>query len=172
MTMVAGAAVALAVVFAWRRAERPPEMLEVAVNEAVNDHLRVLYSLHPVEVESSDMHRVKPWFEGRLDFAPTSFAGDDQFPLVGALVGYFVDRKAAVFVYRARLHMMTLFVMRADGLTWPTESEGTAGGVRTVRGFHALLWRHADLGYALVSDVNVGDLRALADRVAAASGAN
>jgi anti-sigma factor RsiW len=123
-----------------------------------------------VEVESSDMHRVKPWFEGRLDFAPTSFAGDDQFPLEGASVGYFVDRKAAVFVYRARLHVVTLFVMRAEGLSWPASAGGPPTGVQTDRGFHAILWRHADLGYALVSDVNEDDLRKLAQRVAASSG--
>jgi anti-sigma factor RsiW len=144
------------------------------VREAVNDHLRVLYSLHPVEVESSDMHRVKPWFEGRLDFAPTSFAGDDEYPLQGALVGYFVDRKAAVFVYRARLHVITLFVVRADGLEWPAGAAESSAPVtermRTMRGFHVLLWRHADLGYVMVSDVQEGDLRALGRKIAAAGG--
>jgi anti-sigma factor RsiW len=168
---VAFASIAAVVFFVMRPVPPDPAML----NEAVNDHLRVLYSLHPVEVESSDMHRVKPWFEGRLDFAPTSFAGDDDFPLQGALVSYFIDRKAAAFVYRARLHVITLFVVRADGLPWPPGAEGPGssrglGPLRTLRGFHALFWRHADLGYALVSDVNEGDLRALAQRIVAASG--
>ncbi|MCL2450208.1 MAG: zf-HC2 domain-containing protein, partial [Polyangiaceae bacterium] len=140
-----GAGLALLAVFVWRRASGDSAI----VREAVNDHLRVLYSLRPVEVESSNIHQVKPWFEGRLDFAPTSFAGDDQYPLQGALVGYFVDRKAAVFVYKARLHVMTLFVMRADGMDWPLGAESPSApasvAMKTMRGFHVLLWRHADL---------------------------
>ena len=54
------------------------------VAEAVNDHLRILASQHPLDVESGGIHQVKPWFEGRLDFAPVvSFEGDADFPLKG-----------------------------------------------------------------------------------------
>ena len=54
------------------------------VTEAVTDHLRLLASQHPLDVESGDMHRVKPWYEGRLDFAPVvHFLGDEEFPLAG-----------------------------------------------------------------------------------------
>src|SRR5205809_4960854 len=63
--------------------------------EAVIDHLRVLSSQHPLDIESGGLHQVKPWFEGRLDFAPVvPFEGDADFPLKGGAVGYFRDRKA------------------------------------------------------------------------------
>jgi anti-sigma factor RsiW len=142
--------------------------------EAVNDHLRVLYSQRPLEVESGGIHQVKPWFEGKLDFAPTvAFAGDDEFPLQGGLVGYFVDRKAATFVFKKRLHVITLFVFPAAGLPWPTlgtRAIGSAhGSLETMRGFHVLLWRQGDLGYALVSDANETDLLALGAKVAGSS---
>jgi anti-sigma factor RsiW len=167
-----GASLAFVAVFGWQRMAGDPTL----VREAVNDHLRVLYGLRPVEVESSDMHHVKPWFEGRLDFAPTAFAGDEEYPLQGALVGYFVDRKAAAFVYKVRLHVITLFVVRADGLDWPVGAAGPSAPasvpMQTLRGFHVLLWRHADLGYALVSDVQESDLRAIGRKIAAAGGAN
>ncbi|HEY2514912.1 MAG TPA: zf-HC2 domain-containing protein, partial [Polyangiaceae bacterium] len=92
------------------RAPSPAPMFE----EAVNDHLRVLYSTHPVDIESGGVHQVKPWFEGRLDFAPVvGFGGDDEFPLQGGAVAYFLDRQAAVFVYKRNLHVITLFVFRA-----------------------------------------------------------
>src|SRR5262249_11499451 len=39
------------------------------VTEAVNDHIRVISSTHPVEIESGGIHQVKPWFTGRLEFA-------------------------------------------------------------------------------------------------------
>jgi anti-sigma factor RsiW len=165
--MVVGAALACAALLAWRA--RAPDGTLVA--EAVNDHLRVLYSDHPLEVESGGIHRVKPWFEGRLDFAPiVDFAGNDDFPLEGGSVGYFVDRKAATFVFKHRLHEITLFVFRAEGLPWPVTGlrpiGGTRGTVVTSRGFHVALWRQGDLGYALVSDLNETELLALGANIA------
>ena len=154
-TMAAGAALAMIVLFAWRSRTTDDPML----TEAVNDHLRVLYSEHPVEVQSGGIHQVKPWFEGRLDFAPVvPFGGDDDFPLQGGSIAYFLDRKAATFVFKRRLHLVTLFVFRAEGMPWPAVTTVPVGGGRgtleSSRGFHALLWRSGDLGYALVSDAD------------------
>jgi len=141
------------------------------VAEAVNDHLRILSSQHPLDVESSGIHQVKPWFEGRLDFAPVvRFDGDQDFPLRGGAVGYYLDRKAAVFVFGRRLHTISLIVFRADGLPWPTRGLERVGGaqalVTTSRGFTSVLWRDGELGYALVSDVDPADLTRLAERLA------
>jgi len=165
--MLAGAALTVAVAFGWQ-ARMPDNRL---VSEAVNDHLRVLYETRPLEIESGGIHQVKPWFEGRLDFAPVvDFAGDDDFSLEGGAIAYVVDRKAATFFFKRRLHRITLFVFRADGLYWPAWGQrriGTAHGtVETERGFHVALWRQGDLGYALVSDVNEADLLALASKIA------
>lgn len=140
-------------------------------NEAVSDHLRVLYADRGLEVESGGIHQVKPWFEGRLDFAPVlAFDGDEEFPLLGGSVAYFRDRKAAAFAFRHRLHRITLLVFRADGLTdLPSDKPEArqAPGVRVrLRGFDALLWRHEDLGYALVSDMTGSELERLASKIA------
>jgi anti-sigma factor RsiW len=165
--MALGAAIAVLAVFAWRG--RPTG--DAMAAEGVNDHLRILYSDHPLEIESSDRHVVKPWFRGRVDFAPDfRFEGDEEFPLQGGAVAYFLDRKAATFVFKRRLHWMTLFVFRAEGLPWPAIEVERVGGARgtmkTSRGFHVFLWRKGDLGYALVSDVDERDVRALAERIA------
>jgi len=141
------------------------------VTEAVNDHIRVVSSSRPVEIESGGIHQVKPWFTGRLDFAPrVAFSGDDEFPLVGGSVGYFRDRKAAVFVFKRRLHVITLLVFPAAGLPWPAASGQVPLGrlsasEHDARGFSVLLWQDAGLGYALVSDVNRQDLETLAARI-------
>jgi anti-sigma factor RsiW len=144
----------------------------VLVAEAVNDHLRIVSSSHPVEIESGGIHQVKPWFTGRLDFAPRmSFSGDDEFPLLGGSVGYVLDRKAAVFVFKCRLHTITLLVFPNTRLTWPTSRPVRLGaGVDAIeqewRGFNVLAWKRADLGFTLVSDVNRADLIKLATRIA------
>jgi anti-sigma factor RsiW len=143
------------------------------VAEAVNDHLRILYGAHPIEIESGGVHQVKPWFEGRVDFAPVvGFGGDDDFPLQGGAIAYFVDRKAAAYIYKRHLHLITLFVYPAEGLPWmtvPGASSVSLGHVRateqTTRGFHVILWRDGDLGYALVSDLDPRELETLGGKI-------
>ena len=125
-----------------------------------------------MEIESGGSHQVKPWFEGKLDFAPVvpALEGTDV-RLRGGAVGYVFDRKAAVLVYGLRLHVVTLLEFRAEALAWPDAGARQIGSVRghetSTRGFNAILWRHEGLGYALVSDVNAKELSELAARVAA-----
>jgi anti-sigma factor RsiW len=133
--------------------------------------LRVLYSTHPLDVEGGGVHRVKPWFEGKVDFAPVvGFGGDDDFPLTGGSVAYFIDRKAAAYIYERRLHVATLLVYRAEGLPWSgvaTVPLGHARAVqRTTHGFNVLMWRDGDLGYSLISDLNVQELETLGTKIA------
>jgi anti-sigma factor RsiW len=152
----------------WFRALHDPNAL---VAEAVNDHLRVLYAQQGIEIQSGGIHQVKPWFEGRLDFAPVlAFDGDDEFTLQGGSVAYYLDRKAATFVFKHRLHILTLFVFRADGLPWPMTHNQKLGrhdaSFSRSRGFNTLLFRDGDLGYALVSDVDPQTLLRLGTKVA------
>lgn len=166
--------VAAPVLYYERAASRLVSERAGMVGEAVNDHLRLLSSQHPLDIESGGIHQVKPWFAGRLDFAPVVvFEGDADFPLRGGAVGYFRDRKAAVFVYARRLHPISLLVFRADGLPWPARDLTRIGPVdayaTTERGFNVILWRRGELGYALVSDVDARELRQLATRMAGGS---
>ena len=153
-------AVAGALLLLWLAVPSTPRSLTV---EAVNDHLRILARARPLDVESGDVHQVRPWFGGRLDFAPViAFGGDAEFPLRGSTVDYFLDRRAAVVVYGRRLHTITLLVFRADALPWPRG----AGAVATQeRGFNVRLWRANGLGYALVSDLDAVELARLATRL-------
>jgi len=155
----------------WRiQSDRPVGM----VTEAVTDHLRLLSSQHPLDIESSNMHQVKPWYEGRLDFAPVvRFLGDQEFPLAGGAIGYFLDRKAAVFVFHRRLHAISLIVFPARGMSWSTRGLEPVGAVRAHvsddRGFHVILWRQGEQGYALISDVELPELTQLAVKLSASS---
>lgn len=162
------AAAAVAVLLVARAWYAPNQAL---VTEAVNDHLRVVYAEHPIEIESGGIHQVKPWFTGRLDFAPpVSFSGDEEFPLVGGAVGLFVDRKAATFIFKHRLHTISLFVFRSEGLAFPLHADTPIGRQTafrvTSRGFNLLFWREGDLGYAVVSDVDPNALARLATKIA------
>src|SRR5262249_14941954 len=115
----------------------------------------------PADAESSDIHQVKPWFGGRLDFAPAvAFGGGAEFPLRGGAVGFFLDRRAPGVLSSRPLPAPSPLVVRAHGLDSPARPPATAS-----RGFGVIVWRAGELGYALVSDVSAGELRTLAAKV-------
>jgi len=157
--LAAGLALALGGLLVERRVDEASRSEALLTDELVNDHLRVLASQRPAEIESGGPHQVKPWFEGRLDFAPVVPAPDaGEVQLRGGAVGYVLGRRAAVLQYTLRLHRLTLLVVRADGLPWAPE----ATRISETRGFRVVRWRAGELGYALVSDVSAGDLASVA----------
>ncbi|HVO21792.1 MAG TPA: zf-HC2 domain-containing protein [Anaeromyxobacter sp.] len=170
------AAAALAILSAGLLLERHHRQegagLDRLAEEAITDHLRLLSSAHPLDVESSSNHEVKPWFEGRLDFAPVVPPDQGELRLLGGAVGYVLDRKAAVMSYALRRHKVTLLAFPAAGLAWPV-ADRSAGGVPASagegRGFHVVLWRAGELGYALVSDVDPAELEGLSAAMAPAT---
>jgi anti-sigma factor RsiW len=150
-----GAAAAAALVVALVPAAPPGASV---VDEAVGDHLRIVGAQHPLDVETNDLHNVKPWFTGRLDFVPpVSFVGDDEFRLRGGDLAVFLGHKAAAFIYQRRLHTISVFVF-ADATARPREET-------TARGFHVIAWASGGFGMALVSDVGWDDLRLLEARL-------
>ena len=152
LTGIAGAVAAAAIVLL---VVRPTAVEPDAATEAVGDHQRVL-AARQLGVVASDMHQVKPWFAGKIDFVPpVTFLGDDDFPLRGGDVAVFLGHKAATFVYGRRLHVISLFVFEGDV---PTSE-------RTIRGFHVATWSAAGFGFALVSDMNWDDLHTLRARL-------
>ncbi len=160
--LAAGLLVAVGSVVAGRGAERGRERTLLTA-EAVNDHLRVLSSARGLDVESGGPHQVKPWFQGKLDFSP-DVPEPPGLVLEGASLGYCRDRRAAIVVYKLRLHVVTLLQVRAEGLRWPA----AAGEVREAsdRHFHVFFWRKGDVGYALVSDADPGEIGGVARRLA------
>jgi anti-sigma factor RsiW len=170
--LVAGAAIAAALLLvaggalvAQRRAATA-ELAERALNDAVNGHVRVLSRLASLEVRSGDLHQVRPWFAGQLDFSPAvPFAGDADYPLLGGTLEHILDRRAAALVFGRRRHTASLLVYRVDDLPPLRRTTGTQ--VEQRRGFTVLSWRAGDLGYALVSELNQSELETLAQRLGA-----
>jgi anti-sigma factor RsiW len=140
-------------------------------DEVVANHVRsLLVENRVVDVPSSDEHTVKPWFNGKLDFAPPVVdLTSDGFPLVGGRLDYAGQRTVAALVYRHRQHIINLFL-------WPADGGGADGtpSAESLQGYHVLHWSSGGMVYWAVSDLNPADLRAFGDLVqrrAAAGGA-
>jgi anti-sigma factor RsiW len=139
---------------------RSPEVSENSrlMNDAVAGHVRSLMAGHLMDVASSDQHTVKPWFNGKLDFAPDvkDFAAQD-FPLVGGRLDYLNDRPVAALVYRRNKHFINVFV-------WPAASPGEVHPeAENLRGYWVINRQANGLQYCLVSDLNEKELGELAD---------
>ena len=128
---------------------------DALTREAVDGHVRSLMASHLTDVTSTDRHTVKPWFAGRIDFSPpvVDFVAQD-YPLVGGRLDVIGGRPVAALVYHHRQHVINAFV-------WPDVHE-EATRSRTLRGYHVVTVRHAGMAWCLVSDLNLGELTALA----------
>jgi|KBSMisStaDraftv2_1062788.scaffolds.fasta_scaffold07708_8 anti-sigma factor RsiW len=123
-------------------------------DQLVQSHVRSLLVGHLVDIPTSNRHVVKPWFNGKVDFAPpVPDLADEGFPLVGGRLDYIDDHEIAAIVYRRRLHVINLFVRPAHTLALP------GGEVTRHEGYSLSRWTGGGLEYWAVSDIDPADLK-------------
>jgi mycothiol system anti-sigma-R factor len=118
------------------------------VDEVVASHVRSLITNHVTDVASSEQHTVKPWFNGRVDFAPlVKDLGEQGFPLVGGRLDYVDGRPVAALLYRHRQHWISVFM-------WPDQSSKDAATHSFSRsGYSVAQWTSGGLRFYVVADI-------------------
>jgi anti-sigma factor RsiW len=126
-----------------------------AGSPSLHAHLRSLQPGHLTDVESTDQHTVKPWFDGKLDIAPPvrDFASDG-FPLLGGRLDVIEGRTVAALVYGRRKHMVNVFVWKSQD-TVPYSDSGER------QGYHWVSWKKDGFTFCAVSDVSLPELQQL-----------
>ena len=133
-----------------------PESAIVA--EAIDAHIRSLQPAHLTDVESTDQHTVKPWFDGKLDYIPpVKDEAENGFPLMGGRLDALGGRSVAALVYGRRKHWINVFA-------WPaTDNEREARESGSRNGYQWVYWKKGGMEFCAVSDVSEGDLRELVE---------
>jgi len=129
----------------------PAASSSVVEEQLVSSHVRSLQPGHLTDVQTTSQHIVKPWFNGRIDFAPpVPELADVGFPLAGGRLDSINGKTVAAIVYHRRLHTVNLFVWRDDGSLEKATVED---------GFAINEWSSGGLRFAAVSDLGPGELK-------------
>jgi anti-sigma factor RsiW len=127
--------------------------------QIVAGHIRALQPGHLEDVQSSDQHTVKPWFDGRIDFAPpVKDLAAQRFPLIGGRLDYLAGRPVAALVYQRDKHIINLFV-------WPVAESSTVPPPETTErhGYNLVHWTQNGMNFWAVSDLEANQLRDFMD---------
>ncbi len=122
-------------------------------SQLVASHVRSLLAHHLTDIETSSKHVVKPWFNGRINFAPpVPELADEGFPLAGGRLDYVEGKVVPAIVYHRRLHTINVFV-------WPAKGPGLLA-TRTGRrdGYSLIEWKRGGLEFWAVSDIDATEL--------------
>jgi anti-sigma factor RsiW len=150
---LATAAILFVMVLVGALRQSGPSSDNLIGNEIVASHVRSLMANHLADVISTNQHTVKPWFDGKIDFAPTveDFAAQG-FPLTGGRLDYADGRPVAALVYRRREHIINLF-------TWPISDTGESSlRLEKRQGYNLVHWNRAGMEYWAVSNLNGAEL--------------
>jgi anti-sigma factor RsiW len=144
---VVSAAVAATLVLTVIRRDQEQTIAE----EVISAHIRSLQAGHLMDVETSDRHTVKPWFNGRVDVAPPVVdLTAESFTLLGGRLDYVDSEPVAAIVYQRRKHLINLFVAQHLG-----RRRGRTIA-DSIQGYNVRHWSQDGLDLWAVSDI-VGD---------------
>ena len=142
-----GAVCTAALAFLLITPAMPPRLTE----QIIAGHVRALQPGHLQDVASEDHHTVRPWFDGKLDFAPpVKDLAPAHFPLTGGRLDYLDGRPVAALVYQRDKHVINLFVWPGNGDAPPQTGER--------QGYNIVHWSQGGMTFWAVSDLELAQL--------------
>jgi len=145
----------------------PESSLDQVAHQVLTSHIRSLMADHLLDVVSTDLHTVKPWFNGKLDFSPTVIdLAANGFPLIGGRLDYLDQRPVAALIYQRQKHYINVFA-------WPSgQASNDSLQKFSAQGYNEFYWSQNGTKYWVVSDLNDTDLQAFIALIQSHSTAN
>ena len=139
-----------------------PDPNQQVADEVVSAHIRSLQAGHLMDVETSDQHTVKPWFNGKLDVAPPVIDLTAQgFTLLGGRLDYIDGEPVASVIYQRRKHVINLFVAQRLGIARASIMS------KTIQGYNVRHWTEQGLDFWAVSDLAGDELDEFVQKISA-----
>jgi anti-sigma factor RsiW len=117
------------------------------VAELIDQHVIALSSANPVDIVNSNMHVVKPWFQGKLPFTfSLPEIEGTQFTLIGGKIAYAQQTPGAELLYQVGQHKVTIFVFQ-------TADNREKSPVKTRSlSFNSTSWQQGGLRFYMLTD--------------------
>jgi anti-sigma factor (TIGR02949 family) len=131
----------LAIVFLQQRSREEGDIVAAHVRSLLVDHLN--------DVVSSSHHTVKPWFAGKIDFAPpVPDLASLGFELVGGRLDYVDNQPVAAVIYRKHGHIINVLA------SLPGRNIISLPHTAQVQGYSLRSWRQGGVNLVAVSDID------------------
>jgi anti-sigma factor RsiW len=154
LSLSVGAACGALMTFGFLYFQKTDHAAQQFQQQLVSSHVHSLLVTHKTDVQSTDQHTVKPWFIGKLDYAPVVIdLSSEGFPLVGGRLDYMDGRTIAALVYARNQHLINLYV-------WPKgEVQKLHPGSYSKQGYNLIGWTQANMQFWAVTDASEKELR-------------
>ena len=150
-SFLGGVLLTLVLVWLAPRLLTPDAVPQAVVQELLALHVRSMGTGSLYQVASSDRHTVKPWFQGKLDYAPeVPDLGDAGFQLLGGRIDKLHGRDVAALVYQLHKHYISAFVLPLGRVE--------AAELLQQRGFNIVHWSDGAMQTWAVTDADAVEL--------------
>lgn len=148
---VGGVLLTLALVWMLPRMLAPSTDAQAMVGDLLSLHVRALGPGPLFQVASSDRHTVKPWFQGKLDYAPEVLdLSEAGFVLLGGRIDRLHGHDTAVMAYQLHKHIISAYVIPSDQVQPLAQLQQ--------RGFNTVHWSDGVMQVWAVTDADASEL--------------
>lgn len=148
---VGGVVLTLALVWLMPRMLQPSQDPQAMVGSLLSLHVRALGTGPLFQVASSDRHTVKPWFQGKLDYAPeVPDLSEAGFALLGGRIDRVQGHDTAAMAYQLHKHIISAYVMPSDQVQPLAQLQQ--------RGFNTVHWSDGVMQVWAVTDADAHEL--------------